>query len=100
MTPGMDDFRDQFPANPASFPLGAAGQRMLLENVRNGELVVPPGNYFPMGDNRDYSLDSRYWGLVPEDHIVGRAIIRAETLRQRHTLWLCVVEPPGSSVSS
>ena len=44
-------------------------------NVVNGEVVVPADVLFAMGDNRDNSLDSRYWGFVPRENIIGKPLI-------------------------
>jgi len=47
----------------------------LRSYLRGDEIVVPPGKYFAMGDNRDRSLDSRYWGFVDRDAIMGRPFL-------------------------
>src|ERR1700739_3527143 len=47
----------------------------LRSHIQGDELVVPPGKYFAMGDNRDHSLDSRYWGFVDRDAIMGRPFL-------------------------
>jgi signal peptidase I len=47
----------------------------IFDYVRNDEIVVPPGEYFAMGDNRDHSWDSRYWGFVDREAIMGRPVV-------------------------
>lgn len=70
----IDSYRDNFPGTP-NMLLSPPGQTMLENNVQNHEVVIPPGNYFAMGDNRDFSLDSRYWGFVPRANIIGKPLI-------------------------
>ncbi|HTC92646.1 MAG TPA: signal peptidase I [Terriglobales bacterium] len=82
-------YRDNFPDITPSVMDGVLPpwRTTLAAHLRNGELVVPPGSYFAMGDNRDTSYDSRYWGFVPQENIEGRP-------------WLIYLSIAGSPVGT
>jgi signal peptidase I len=73
-----DPFADNFP--PADDAFSRFGLRpewagQIMNSVQDGDLVVPADHYFVMGDNRDRSWDSRYWGFVDRRAIMGRPIV-------------------------
>ena len=84
------DYLDDFPSVPMTPDLGAteAWTVAMPQYVQDGDLVVPPGKYFMMGDNRHNSLDSRYWGFVPRANIVGRPLFNYWSFRTPEDQYL------------
>jgi signal peptidase I len=71
----FDSYRDNFPSGNYISPEVNSSWWVEMHNVlHNGEIVVPPGHFFVLGDNRDESLDSRYWGFVPRENVIGRPL--------------------------
>ena len=81
-----NQFRDNFPAQVYTDPnIDPTWWRELQGLTQNGELVVPPGEYFMLGDNRNHSKDSRFWGFVPRQAIIARPLVIYFSLRRPST---------------
>ena len=76
--PDITPYRDNFPSTPVGvYQYQDLVTDMLDHHVdkTTNEVVVPPDSFFAMGDNRDNSLDSRYWGFVPRENIIGKPFV-------------------------
>lgn len=82
-------FLERFPTAVYSDPAVKPNWwKLLQQDTKNGELVIPAGEYFMLGDNRNHSLDSRFWGFVKRDQIVASPLV----------IYFSLTRPSGTDI--
>lgn len=76
VNPLRNYYRDDFPQTDSpDYGVNAKWWKEMPKLVENHQLIIPADHYFVLGDNRDDSQDSRYWGFVPRENIIGRPLL-------------------------